>query len=127
MVPQDCPQLPTQTGLHEHVEVLGVLERLVELDDESAVALLHNLLLRHDVLLLSGLNYLLLLHLLESEGTLLLVALDADQFDAAEAANAERREAGQVGERQVLEFVVDAGWRRNVKFKCAHFSIFRVL
>ena len=55
-VAQDGPQLPAQAGLHQHVEVLAVLERLVQLDDELAVGLLHDLLLRHDVLLLAGLH-----------------------------------------------------------------------
>ena len=43
--PEDGPQLPAETGLHEHVQELAVLERLEELDNELAVGLLHDLLL----------------------------------------------------------------------------------
>lgn len=59
-VAQDRPQLAAQAGLHQHVEVLAILERLVQLDDEIAIGLLHYLLLRHDVLLLAGLHDLIL-------------------------------------------------------------------
>ena len=55
-LPEDGPQLPTQACIHEHVEVLPVFECLVELDYEVTVRLLHDLLLRHDVLLLTRLN-----------------------------------------------------------------------
>ena len=55
-LPENCPQLPSQTRLHEHVEVLPVLEGLEEPDYELAVRLLHDLLLGHDVLLLTSLH-----------------------------------------------------------------------
>ena len=55
-LPEDGPELSAETGLHQHVEILPVLEGLVELDDELTVGLLHDLLLGHDVLLLTSLN-----------------------------------------------------------------------
>ena len=55
-VPEDGPELSTETRLHEHVEILPIFEGLEELDDKLTVGLLHDLLLRHDVLLLSRLN-----------------------------------------------------------------------
>ena len=54
--PEDGPQLATQAGFHEHVEVLAILEGLVEFHYKVAVGLLHDVLLRHDVLLLSRLH-----------------------------------------------------------------------
>ena len=51
--PEDGPQFATETGFHEHVEVLAILEGFVEFDDKVTVGLLHDVLLRHDVLLLS--------------------------------------------------------------------------
>lgn len=61
-IPQDSPKLSAETGIHEHVKVLPVLERLEEPHDELAVGLLHDLLLRHDVLLLAGLHNLKKIH-----------------------------------------------------------------
>ena len=58
-VPEDGPELAAQAGLHQHVEVLAVLERFVQLDYKLAIGLLHNLLLRHDVLLLPRLHNLI--------------------------------------------------------------------
>ena len=43
--PEDCPELSTEAGLHQHVEELPVLERLEQLHDELAVRLLHDLFL----------------------------------------------------------------------------------
>ena len=88
-VPQDGPELASEARVHEHVEVLSVLEGLVEFDDEVAVGLLHDLLLGHDVLLLPRLHDLTLLHLLQRERALLPVARDLDELHAAEAAHAE--------------------------------------
>ena len=51
-IPEDGPKLAAEARLHQHVEILAILERLVEFDDEIAVGLLHDVLLRHDVLLL---------------------------------------------------------------------------
>ena len=55
-LPEDGPKFSSEARLHEHVEILPVLEGLVEFDYESAVRLFHDLLLRHDVLLLARLN-----------------------------------------------------------------------
>lgn len=43
--PEYRPQLAAQTRLHEHVEVLAVLEGFEELDDEVTVGFHHDLLL----------------------------------------------------------------------------------
>ena len=59
LIPEDGPEFSAQAWLHEHVEILPVLEGLVEFDYELAVRLFHDLLLRHDVLLLTRLNDLL--------------------------------------------------------------------
>ena len=107
-VPEDGPELAAQARVHEHVEVLPVLEGLVELDDEVAVRLLHDLLLRHDVLLLPRLHDLTLLHLLQRERTFLAVARDLHELHAAEAAHAKRGDDAQVLQLQRLELLVDA-------------------
>ena len=107
-VPQDGPELSAEAGVHEHVEVLSVLEGLEELDDEVAVGLLHDLLLRHDVLLLASLHDLTLLHLLQRERALLGVARDLHQLHAAEAAHAKSGDDAQVLQLQGLELLVDA-------------------
>ena len=55
-VPQNGPQLATQTGFHQHVQVLSVFKSLVQLDYEIAIGFFHDLFLRHDVLLLPRLD-----------------------------------------------------------------------
>ena len=49
-VPEDCPELPTQAGLHQHVEVPGVLEGLIQLDYEWTGTAFHYKLFIKDVL-----------------------------------------------------------------------------
>ena len=51
-IAEDGPELATQAGLHEHVEVPVVPVGAVQLDDEGAVAAGHDELLAEDVLLL---------------------------------------------------------------------------
>ena len=49
-VSEDCPELPTQAGLHQHVEVPGVLEGLKQLDYEWTWTVFHYKLFIQDVL-----------------------------------------------------------------------------
>ena len=49
---EEGPELPSQAGLHQHVEILGVVVGPVQLDYELTVTVLHYLLLIQDVLLL---------------------------------------------------------------------------
>merc|ERR1719429_383516 len=44
LVPQDGPEFPSKTGLHQHVEELTVFERFEQLHDELAVRFLHDFL-----------------------------------------------------------------------------------
>jgi hypothetical protein len=105
--PENGPELSTEARVHEHVEVLPVLEGLVELDDKLAVGLLHDLLLGHDVLLLTRLDNLTLFHLLQSKRLLLGVAGHLDELDAAEPAHAQRGNDAQVLKLEALELFVD--------------------
>lgn len=66
-VPKNRPQLTAETRFQHHVEILCVLERFVEFDDEVAVCLFEDLLLAHDVLLLTSLDDLRLLHHFQGE------------------------------------------------------------
>ena len=43
-VPENSPELAAEAGLHQHVQILPVLEGLEQPHDEPAVGLLHNLL-----------------------------------------------------------------------------------
>lgn len=106
LVPQDRPQLAAQTALHQHVQVLAVLERLVQLDDELAIRLAHNFLLAHDVLLLACFDDLRFLHLLQRErpGA---VVVQLNKFDTTEAADAQCREYSQIGQLDAAELFVD--------------------
>ncbi len=110
--PEDGPEFAAEARLHEHVEVARVLEGAVELDDEVAVGLLHDLLLGHDVLLLARLDDLRLLHLLQGV-RLRRVRADLDQLDAAEAAHAQRRDRRQVLQFHVREPVVDPATQKK--------------
>lgn len=56
VLPENGPELSSQTRFHQHVQVLAVLESLEEFYDELTVGLSHDLLLRHDVQLLSRLH-----------------------------------------------------------------------
>lgn len=86
-ITQNRPQFTAETALHQHVQVFAIFERLEQLYDEITVCLGHNFLFGHDVLLLSGLDDLRLLHLLQRERSRR-VSLDLDQFDSSKAANA---------------------------------------
>ena len=114
--PEDGPEFAAEARLHEHVEVARVLEGAVELDDEVAVGLLHDLLLGHDVLLLARLDDLRLLHLLQGV-RLRRVRADLDQLDAAEAAHAQRRDRRQVLQFHVREPVVDPATQKKKEKK----------
>ena len=50
VLPEDSPELSPQAGLHQHVQVGGVLEGLVQLDYEWTAAALHDGLLCQDML-----------------------------------------------------------------------------
>jgi len=56
LVSQNCPKLSAQATLHQHVQVLFVLEGFEQLHDELAIGLAHDLLFGHDMLLLSRLH-----------------------------------------------------------------------
>lgn len=68
-ISQNCPQLAAKAALHQHVQVLSVFERLEQFHDEITIRLAHNLLFGHDVLLLSRLDNLRFLHLLQGKRT----------------------------------------------------------
>lgn len=107
LVAQDRPQFASQTALHQHVQILAILERLVQLDNELAVRLAHDLLFAHDVLLLARLNDLGFLHLFECERTGAVV-VQLNEFDATETADAQRGEHSQVGQLDAAELFVDS-------------------
>ena len=44
-ISEDGPQLSSQAGLHQHVEVLPVFECLEQFDNEMAVRFFHNFFL----------------------------------------------------------------------------------
>lgn len=69
LVSEHCPQFSAEAGFHQHVKILPVFERFEQLHYEVTVSLAHNSLLGHDVLLLSRLDDLRLLHLLQGEGS----------------------------------------------------------
>lgn len=68
-VPKHCPQFAAQAGLHQHIKVFSILEGLKQLDDKVAISFAHYSLLGHDMLLLSRLDDLGFLHLLQREGS----------------------------------------------------------
>lgn len=69
LVTQDRPQLAAQAALHQHVQIFAILKGFVQFDDKFAIRFAHDFLLAHDVLLLSCLDDLGFLHLLESKRT----------------------------------------------------------
>lgn len=112
LVPENRPQFAPETGLHEHVQILPVLESLEEFHYEVAVGLAHDPLLRHDVLLLSGLNDLGLLHLLQGERART-VAGYLNQLDSAKATHAQRSQRAQILQSQITELFVQPRFREK--------------
>ena len=105
-VPQNGPQFAAKATFHQHVKVFRVFECTEEFDDKVAVGLFHDLLLRHDVLLLPRLHNLTLFHLLQGVGPARIVA-DLHQFHTTEAANSQCRDDAQFVEFDVGKAVVD--------------------
>ena len=107
-IPQNGPQFTAQTRLHQHVQILSVLESLKQANNERTIRFFHDLLFGHDVLLLPRLHDLILLHLLQRERPLFSIAGDLDEFNAAESADAQSGDDAQVLQLQRLELLVDA-------------------
>ena len=94
---QQTKQLASFHKIHDHVEVLGVLEGAPQGDEEGVLDLLQHAALVVGVLDLLHLDDLgLLQHL---DGIEALVVLGLDKVDAAEAAGAEGALDGEVGQR----------------------------
>lgn len=109
-IAQNCPQFTAKAALHQHVEILTILEGLEKLHDEVGIGLqkldreiskriktssrfqsylAHDLLFGHDVLLLTGFNDLGLLHLLQCERSCFFLS-QLNQLDATETSHAKR-------------------------------------
>lgn len=116
-VSQYGPQLPSEAALHQHIQVLPILEGLVELHDKLAVSLAHDLLLAHDVLLLARLHNLRLLHLFQREGATRL-ALQLHQLHTPEAAHAQCGNDAEIRQSQMGEFFIQPRNLKNKMFVC---------
>ena len=87
-ITEDRPEFAAKTSLHEHVDKLVITVRVVEAGDERTAARHHYVLLAINVLLLQGVDNVLLLEALESEGLRAVVRV-LDQFHPTESANAQ--------------------------------------
>lgn len=102
---QQTKQLAALDKVHDHVEVLGVLEGAPEGDEEGVLDLLQHAALVVGVLDLLHLDDLGLFEHLDGVEALVVLALD--EVDAAEAAGAEGALDGEVGQRVLA--LCDAG------------------
>jgi hypothetical protein len=94
---QQTKQLPALDKVHDHVQVLGVLEGAPQRDQERVLDLLQHAPLVVGVLDLLHLDHLRLLEHLD--GVEARVVLGLDEVHAPEAAGAERALDGEVGQR----------------------------
>ena len=104
-LPQQAEELTALDKVHDHVQVLGVLEGAPERDEEGVLDLLQHAALVVGVLDLLHLDDLRLLEHLD--GVEALVVLGLHEVDAPEAAGAEGALDGEVGERVLA--LCDAG------------------
>jgi hypothetical protein len=94
---QQTKQLPALDKVHDHVQVLGVLEGAPQRDQERVLDLLQHAPLVVGVLDLLHLDHLRLLQHLD--GVEARIVLGLDEVHAPEAAGAERALDGEVGQR----------------------------
>ena len=101
-IPQNRPQFSAEAAFQQHVQILAIFKRLVQFDDKSRVGATHDALLVHDVLLLTRVDDVLLLHHFERVRAGI-VAGDFDQLDAAESADAQRGDDLQIFQFQLVK------------------------
>lgn len=108
LIAQNRPQFAAQAALHQHVQIFAILKRFVQFHNEFTVRLGHDLFFAHDVLLLACLDNLRFLHLFEGKRTRIVVAMQLDQLNASETANAQSGQYTQIGQLYGAEFFVDS-------------------
>lgn len=95
LITQYRPEFATQAALHQHIQILLVFEGLEQFHNELAIGLAHYFLLGHDVLLLTRLNNLRLLHLFEGKRTRT-VAIRLHQFHASKSTHTQCSNHAQI-------------------------------